>query len=260
MYKLYILLFLLVSLFVYSQEEDNDTTFFKFGSTKFIIINDDDTSKIKEVEFRGHFVGFSFGINSLNIQANNFGEGKVNNNVLQLEELRSWEVNLDFYQHSINLYKEHFGIVTGLGFKFNNYRFKNKYRIINATDSVYAVMDTVNNFYKSKLSISKIRVPLIFEWQNRIGRKHRLIYFSAGVYGSYNILAYTKYNYKRDGQKVKEKYYDTYQLNPLQYGAIVKFAYGAFEIYAEYNLSEMFINEKAAPVNQFSVGLVLLDF
>ena len=69
-----------------------------------------------------------------------------------------------------------------------------------------------------------------------------------------------KYNYKHDGNKIKEKLYENYQLNPFQYGFILKFAYGVFEIYAEYNISEMFYANKAVPVNQFSLGLVLLDF
>jgi len=261
MYKIYVIILVFFSVSVFSQEKDNDTTFIKFGGTKFIIIDEDDTSKTNDDKFRGHFAGLSMGLNLLSVNnTTNEQLGLVNSEVLQLNEVRSWEVNLDFYQHSFNLYKQHFGIVTGLGVKFNNYRFVNDNRIINTTDSVYAVIDTINNFYKSKLSISKIRIPLIFEWQNRIGRKHRLIYFSAGVYGSYDIVSYMKYNYKRDGQKIKEKFYDNYQLNPFQYGVIIKFAYGVFELYAEYNMSEMFITDKAVPVNQFSFGFVLLDF
>ena len=261
MSKLYLLVLLLfVSVFVFSQENSNDTTFFKIGSSKVIIINTD-TSSEKKAEFRGHLAGFSIGLNLLNVKSSlNINDGQINDHVLGLNEVRSWEVNFDFLQHSFNLYKEHFGIVTGLGLKFNNYRFKNYYRIINAADSVYAENDTVNNFYKTKLTITKVRIPVIFEWQNRVGRKHRLIFFSAGVFGSYNIVSYMKYNYKRDGEKIKEKIYESYQLNPFQYGLIFKFAYGLVEVYAEYNLSEMFESNKAVPVNQFSVGIVLLDF
>ncbi len=261
MNKFCIIILLFISVFAYSQTDGNDTTFFKFGKTKVIIIGSD-TSANKKPDFRGHLVGFSLGLNMMNIKSSSdFNQlGQINEDVLELNEIRSWEVNFDFFQHSFNLYKNHFGIVTGLGLKFNNYRFKNYYRIINTTTSISAVEDTVNNFYKTKLTINKLRIPLIFEWQNKIGRKHRLIFVSAGVFGSYNIVSYMKYNYKRDGNKIKEKIYENYQLNPFQYGVIFKFAYGVFEIYAEYNFSEMFYPNMAVPVNQFSVGLVLLDF
>jgi hypothetical protein len=260
MYKFHTILLLFTSLILFSQENNNDTTFFKIGGSKIIIIGSD-SIKNNNPDFRGHFVGFSIGLNLLNTSpSSNYTSGNINEQVLELNEIRSWEVNFDFFQHSFNLYKEHFGLVTGLGLKFNNYRFKNYYRIINTSDSIYAVEDTINNFYKTKLSITKLRIPLIFEWQNKIGRKHRLIFVSAGVFGSYNIVSYMKYNYKRDGNKIKEKIYETYQLNPFQYGVAFKFAYGIFEIYAEYNISKMFITDKAISVNQFSVGLVLVDF
>jgi len=260
MSKLYILVLLFVSYSVFSQEVNNDTTFFKLGNSKVIIINGD-SSSIKKADFRGHLVGFSLGLNMLNIkQSSDNNDEQINNQVLDLNVAKSLEVNFDFIQHSFNLYKKHFGIVTGLGLKFNNYKFKNYYRIINTSDSIYAEEDTINNFYKTKLTITKIRIPLTFEWQNRVGRKHRLIFLSMGVFGSYNIVSYMKYNYKRDGNKIKEKKYENYQLNPFQYGLIFKFAYGALEVYAEYNLSEMFYSNKTVPVNQFSIGLVLVDF
>ena len=261
MNKLLFFLFLTVSFIVKSQEVENDTTFFKWGNTKIIII--DDSSKTdKKTVFRGHYAGFSVGVNFLDVknEAHNSSAGFVNSDVLELDQIRSWEVNFDVFQHSFNLYRNHFGIVTGLGFKFNNYRFKNNYRIISSADSIYAVTDTINDFYKTKMTISKIRIPLIFEWQDKLGRKNRPIYFSIGVFGSYNIISYMKYNYKIDGQKIKEKYYNNYQLNSFQYGMLVRFGYGIFEFYAEYNISEMFKDNKAVVANPFSVGIIILNF
>lgn len=264
----YILLLplLVFSLLLFAQENntenENDTTFFKIGSTKFIIINDSDTSDTKEDDkFKGHFIGLSMGSNSYIIQNTSaiMLYGTITTHVLELNQPRSWEINIDAIQWSGNIYKEHFGVVTGLGFKFNNYRFKNNYYINNNNNILTAFADSSNSITKSKLTISKIRIPLLLEWQNTIGRKKTQVYFSLGGFASYNIHSHMKYNIKDANGKTKDKIYDTFELNPFQYGIMSRFGVGSIHMYVEYNVSEMFNSGKALPINQFTIGMVLIN-
>ncbi len=260
MYKKILISLLFLSLFANSQEKNNDTTYFKIGKTKFIVINDKDSLNKKDtVKFSGHFSGLSLGINFFKFGEANNNYSKITQKDLSLNLPRSWEVNLDPFQWSFNLYKQHFGLVTGLGFKFNNYLFIENRKISIKYDNLISSPDSINNIYKTKMMISKIRIPLMFEWQNKVGRLNKTIYFSAGGFVSYNISSHIKYNFNNDGKKIKEKKENTYYLNPLQYGLMMRFGFGSLDIYAEYNLSEMFTNGKALPINQFSVGIVLIN-
>jgi hypothetical protein len=164
-------------------------------------------------------------------------------------------------EFNFGLYDNRVGISTGLGFNFNNYRFKNNYRIYNIEDKVVSALDTVYNFRKSKMTISTIKIPLIFEYQSKKNKKDkRLFYINVGMFASYNMSQYMKYVYDKNGEKIKDKTYETFHLNPFQYGVTARMGIGFLEIYAEYNISEMFKDSDDFQVNQFSVGFVLIDF
>lgn len=236
------------------EQSEQDTSFFKFGGTKILFITD--TTYVPKEKFSGHFASLSFGINSfIQGESSEYFDAKA----LELNLGRSWEFNADAFDISFNLYKQHFGVLTGLGFKFQNYRLANNYLIYNDKEHTYSELDTVTNYTKSKLAINSVRVPVLFEWQNTYGRKHREIYFSAGMTFSYRMVSFMKYNYKIDGEKRKDKKFADYHLNPFQYTILAKLGIGEFEFYFEYNLSKMFKSGEGIDANQFSVGLILLD-
>ncbi len=255
--KVKIFIYIILSSFLVFAQNESDTTYFQFGQTKVLIIKDTTYKhEKKEHKFSGHFSSLSLGLNS-------FTSKQLDNNfpkeALELDKPRSWEVNIDVLQFSFNLIKQHFGIVTGLGFKFNNYRFKNNYTIYNDNNNIYAVEDTIYNYTKSKMTISSVRIPLLFEWQNTFSRKKRSIYIGAGLIGSYKMQSFMKYNYTANDDKKKLKKFSDYYLNPFQYSIILRFGIGEIELYGEYNLSSMFEKGKAIDANQFSAGIILLE-
>jgi len=269
MKKLVLILFVLSLTNLFSQ---SDTTFFRLGSTKFIVFTDTSVSVKKHTEkYKGHLASVTVGVNSLNIvEKNNITtidapqpqEGTIlSKTALELDQARAWEFGFSVMEFNFGLYDNRMGISTGLGFNFNNYRFKNNYRIYNIEDKVVSALDTVYNFRKSKMTISTIKIPLIFEYQSKKNKKDkRLFYINVGVFASYNMAQHMKYVYDRNGEKIKEKNYETFHLNPFQYGVTARMGIGFLEIYAEYNISEMFKKNDDLQVNQFSVGVVLLDF
>jgi hypothetical protein len=247
------ILFVFFSLNIFAQTE-NDTAFFQIGGTKIFFVND--TNYTPEEKFKGHYSSLSIGINA-------FTQNKSNDffpvEAMNINIERSWEFNLDFMDLSFNLYKKHFGIVTGLGFKFQNYRLSENYKIYNDAKHVYAEIDTTINYSKIKLAINSFRIPLLFEWQNTFGRKNRQIYISTGGFISYRMASFLKYNYTLNDEKRKDKNFADYHINPLQYGILLKIGISEFEIYMEYNISKMFDSNEGIDANQFSVGLILLE-
>ena len=268
MKRLFIILFVLSLTNLFSQ---SDTTFFRLGSTKFIVFTDTSISVKKHTEkYKGHLAGITLGINSLNIVENNttltntpkLQEGTIlSKSALELDQVRSWEFGMNVMEFNFGLYDNKFGVSTGLGFNFNNYRFKNNYRIYDTENKVVSELDTVYNFRKSKMTVSSIRIPVIFEFQSKKNKKdNRLFYINAGMFASYNMSSHMKYVYDKNNKRIKERNYETFYLNPFQYGVTARIGIGFLEIYAQYNISEMFTNNDDLKVNQFSVGVVLLDF
>lgn len=268
MRKLLIILFIFSLTNLFSQ---SDTTFFRLGSTKFIVFTDTSASVKKHTEkYKGHIAGITLGINSLNIieqksilmNVPSPVEGTVlSKSALELDQVRSWEFGINVMEFNFGLYDNRFGISTGLGFNFNNYRFKNNYRIYDTDTKVVSALDTIYNFRKSKMMVSSIKIPVIIEFQSKKNKKDkRLFYINAGMFASYNMSSHMKYVYDRNNEKVKVKNYESFYLNPFQYGITARIGIGFFEIYAEYNISEMFKDNEDLHVNQFSIGVVLINF
>jgi len=269
MKKTLLILFILSLTNLFSQ---SDTTFFRLGSTKFIVFTDTSISvKRRKEKYKGHLAAITIGVNSLNVEKKNNTmimiapepqEGvELSESALELDQMRAWEFGFNVMEFNFGLYDNRVGVSIGLGFNFNNYRFKNNYRIYNTDKKVVSALDTVYNFRKSKMTISSVKIPLIFEYQSKKNKKdNSLFYINAGMFISYNMSQHMKYVYDKNGEKIKERDYETFHLHPFQYGVTARIGIGFLEIYAEYNISEMFKDNNDLKVNQFSVGVVLINF
>ena len=176
MKKGYILVtMMLIGLTSFTQEEDNpaDTTRFNFGEKEILIIDhiedsliieDGDTVLYEPSKRRSeaHWAGLDFGVTMLlNASgANNFPNNPQWNN----DPARSQVWNLNILEHKFNIAKEYFGITTGLGFSFTSVALKNNYVLTDTADSLFASIDTVNNYSKNKLKAAYLTIPLLLEF------------------------------------------------------------------------------------------------
>jgi hypothetical protein len=190
-----------------------------------------------------------------------FESRDLNKEAYELDQYRAWEFGVDIMEYNIGFSNNRFGMAVGLGFNFNNYRFKNYYRIYNTDEKVVSTIDTLTDFTKTKMTVSYIKLPVVIEFQSKRNKKgNSVFYINAGGYIAYKLSSHMKYNYRENGDKIKDKTYQGFYIDPLQYGVSVQFGISFIEIYAEYNLSSMFKNNDDLNVNQFSVGVVLVNF
>ena len=212
--------------------------------------------------FRGHWAGVQWGFNGLmdpNFSLNMTGDNKY----LELRQGRSWNFNINPIQYSFGLGTNYAGIVTGLGFEFNNYIFRNPVSLmvdngITVEDDSYA-LDPNKNVKKSRFSTSHITVPLLFEFQIPTSQNRHRIFFSAGVIGGVKIGSHTKVVY--DGvRKGKDKTRDDFNLSTFRYGVTAQIGYRAIKLFATYYPTGLFEKGKGPEVYPFSVGLTLLNF
>lgn len=256
--------------------EQEDTTTVKIGKRGLRIVEDENGTDVNILDmddfedefeyrrvrqFKGHWAGFELGINGYVDKDYNF---TLTNDLApyELNYTKSYNVNINFLQYNLGLISDKIGLVTGMGFEFNDYKFDRKITIIEDDaegitrfdDQTYAGY----NVQKTKLSTTYLTVPLILEFQVPVYRYHRL-YLGGGVIGGVNIGAHTKVVYE-DGGKQKDKVKDDFNLSPFRYAATVRVGYRSLRLFANYNLVSLFEKNKGPELYPFSIGLVLIDF
>jgi len=280
----FVLFTLLITLGIYAQETDstlvemkeelnNDTTNIRFKRKTVKIIEEEEGTKIlvqkkenceksiwndDEKRFKGSWSGFSVGMS--NYLDKDFSLSRTTDNeFMDLNTGKSWNMNLNFAQYSINLINNKFGIVTGLGLEWNYYRFdnnntiqKNDEGVIVEDASTYAGM----NIQKSKLSTTYATVPILLEFHSSADQNKGVV-VSAGVIGAIKIGSNTKIVYKEEGDENKDKKRDDYNLSPLKYGLTARIGVGDWLIYGNYYLTSLFEKDKGPELYPFSIGIAL---
>jgi hypothetical protein len=258
-----------------------DTTVINFKKKKIRIIGDKEGTSIEvkkdgedsdfdfdndnEFDFNGddedfdiHWAGFEFGIN--NYVNNNFSmDLSDENNFMELNTSKSWNINLNIIEYELPLIKENFGIGTGLGFEFNDYRFDNLQPIKKEGEQI--VTDTSFSSYnvdKAKLTTTYITLPILFEYQTNPGEDNNKFFITAGIIGGIKIGSHTKVVYNNEkGNKKKNKERGDFYLSPLRYGYSVKMGYGFLKVFANYYQTGLFQEGKGPELHPFTVGFTI---
>ena len=209
-------------------------------------------------KFSGHWAGIDLGFNTfLNPDYEGYDTGFMKNDIF-----RSNSFHLNLIQQSIGLQRNrnNFGLVTGLGIQFQDYRL-DKNTTIERTWNNKIVPKT---FYfdenqKSKLFIYSIIVPVLAEIQIPINNYKNRLYFSSGMYFGYRIGSYTKIKYHTE-QKQVLKVTDYYSLQDFKYGIMARTGYRWINFFAIYELTPFFKENKGPELTPFTFGVTLLGF
>jgi hypothetical protein len=229
----------------------------KHGSTiKFDHLDDQEYESWtgRAPHFKGHWAAIEMGINSFaKVDYKAFTP-----NFMDLNQNKSFEVDINFLRYSIGLQKDkrNIGLVTGLGITYNDYRFSNAYTIVNDNGMVAPVALDRNGLSKSKLSTSYLTVPLMLEFQVPVNGHDKRLYFSAGVIGGLKVGSHTKV--KLDGNKSKS--HDDFNINPFRYGTTARIGYKGINIFGTYYYSTFFKNGRGPEMFPFTIGIGLMNW
>ena len=218
--------------------------------------NVEECKKIKAKGFAGHWAGIDIGLNNY-VNSNHSFSLKGNDEFMSINSDRSLSFAFNFFQHSIGLIGKNFGLVTGLGFEFNNYFFDRnnsigKDSIGNITSKPY---DPIH-LDKSKLEAAYLNIPLIFELQfpGNVSRTKRFR-LAAGIIGSLKLESHTKVEYRDNNRKQKDKNHDDFNMSFLRYGFTVRAGLNKVNLFANYYPVRLFEKDKGPELYPFSVGL-----
>lgn len=209
----------------------------------------------KRSRFEGHFAAFEFGVNNF-MNPDFTYTPKPENDYLNLMTGKSFNVNINFAQYSIGLIDDNVGLVTGLGFEFNDYKFEGNTSItvengITVPDSSYIQAGIDPSL--SKLTMGYFTIPLILEFQVHI--RYSTIYLSGGIIGGVKMGSHTKVEYMVNNEENVDKQYKDFNINPFRYELTARVGINNLGIYALYSPVPLFEENRGPVIHPFSLGL-----
>jgi hypothetical protein len=183
--------------------------------------------------FKGHWAGIEFGFNNY-LTANHSSSMPSDINYMSLQSNKSTNFNINFTQLSLG-FARHFGIVTGLGINWNNYRFDGNNNIMKGPNGVIEELDPGTQLNKSKLTTVYLTVPAMLELQIPANNHH--LNLGAGFIGAIKLGSHSKMKFE-NGDKVKSN--DDFSLNLLRYGTTARIGYENFQLYGTYYFTPLF--------------------
>ena len=261
-----------VKLFSQEQHKDDDTLKIKWKGSRIWIFEDkalakkDSTKKEKKAKQNfTHWGGFDLGICMLTNAQNQFRipqekDTTKMNNFLDLNYGRSWYFSLNLFKKNIKLYKNYVNFVTGLGFEWSNYNFKNKITLPSNAPYISSANITVApdsmSYTKNKLRMAYLKAPLLLEFNTNTHNSDKSFHIAVGAELGYKIASSTKQVYDLNGYEYKIKRKEDYNLASFKYSAVVRAGYGNyFTVFANYGLSQLFEKDKGPSVYPFTAGI-----
>ena len=153
--------------------------------------------------------------------------------------------------------KSPFLIVSGLEFAFNNYMFEDNVVVEEVGNTTFFIENEEISFQKTKLTHSSVNLPFmaLLEFKRENGKDGFTI--GAGPFIGYRLGSHTKVKYQEGGRTEKDKTRDSFNLSDFQYGAEGVIGYGSLNLFAKYNMNDLFKENRGPQTNVVSFGLRL---
>lgn len=208
-----------------------------------------------------HSINFDIGMNNY-LTADGFPD--QDNSLYTVKPWGSWYVGINSVQRTRLANK--FFLEWSLGVSWYNFKFENEKTQISKDDNsvIFSENPLDVNFNKSKLTAAYVQgalVPMIDFGANKRkpsifdGDSSDSFRIGIGPYVGYRIDSYSKQVYELNGDKEKPKNHDNFYLNNLRYGVRVQIGFDDIDLFFNYDLNELYIENKGPKLNAFSFGV-----
>lgn len=176
------------------------------------------------------------------------------NSLLSLRPLGSWYLGLNF--DNVTHVAGPIYLDWGVGASLQSFSFENtRVRVLKGADDITFTEESNIVGDVSKLSMSHINlhfVPTI-----SFGR-YSAFRVGFGAYAGYRINAQAKYKYDdANGNRQKDKITDNWFINPFRYGMRATIGWDSFDLFFNYDLTELFEDDINAPrLNPVTFGVI----
>ena len=209
-------------------DEGDEDSFFEYYRE-----DDENDRAQRRNRFKGHWSAFEAGINNY-LTSDNSLTLPESIDYMNLHSSKSLNFNINFSQMSLG-FTRHFGIVTGLGINWNNYRFDGNNNIQKGEGGIIEILDPGVLLKKSKLSTAYLNLPFLLEIQ--IPADYHTLNLAFGPVGAIKLYSSSKMIFE-DGDKITSD--GDFSLNLLRYGVTARFGFENFHVYGTYYLTPLF--------------------
>jgi hypothetical protein len=288
---------------IVDSDKDRDTTYIHIPGTGVVVTENDDSVKVKvgnrviiidddgevktrhrENKFNGSWAGVDIGLNGYVNPDFNMNFPKEHE-YMDLRMEKSIAVNLNFFEQNIPLAKnQKWGMVTGLGFSFNNYRFLRPTRLSMDSSMLIGYLDQDISIRKSKLTAMYLTLPLLFEFQTAPCYHKNGFHINLGVVVGARLSSHTKKYYNElntefnvtkynpetgqyevvytavSPEEAKTHSYGDWFLQPFKFDATARIGWNFLNFWANYSLNTMFRKDKGPVLYPWSAGITLVCF
>lgn len=246
------------------QQKTQDTAIVRIGKKDVKVIDHDGGTEIlwgkgkhrkdNPNKFNGHWEGVEFGFNAFD-KPNYSMYSPADKDFMSLNQGKSMEFDLNFYELNIGLAKSYVGLVSGMGLSFNNYRFDNPYTLEKGQFMTEPVSLNPENLSKTKLAVTYLNVPVLLEFQIPVNQNEGRLFINAGLIGGVKIGSHTKVKYGDN----KDKDRSGFNLNSFKYAATARIGYKDICLFANYSLTPLFQSGKGPELTPFTIGISFLN-
>jgi hypothetical protein len=239
---------------------DGDSTKVAIGNHSLVVDEKGNVEwkRSKKHKFKGHWAGFDLGVNGYVDKDFNL-DVPQEYDFLTLQYEKSIDVNINFFEQNINLVNNKLGLVTGLGLRWNNYRFSNNVVLNPDSAQIFGYNDFDRDWRKSKLVVNYLTLPLFLEYQTNRFSKSNSFHIAAGAVLGWRYATHTKMLYFENGRQ-KPKQRNSFHLEPFRYDATVRIGWGIINLYATYSLNTLFKEGRGPELYPFAMGITFLNF
>ncbi len=246
-------------------DEWGDTTKIRVGRRTFKVIEGDggtfmkyekeDKNKKWHGSFNPHWAGLEVGMNAFYKSDyslyNDSYEGFFD---LNPGQSLSW--NLNFAEFAFKNERKTIGVVTGLGFSFNDYAFSDAFTIEKSAGRRMIVPvpldEQIKDVKKSKLHVSYLTAPLMLEIKTPLRMGDSRLYLAGGVIGGLYLGSHTKYKYYKGG---KEKTEGNFYINQWKYDLTGRIGFGDFCVFVNYGMTPLFKENRGPELYPIQFGI-----
>ncbi len=242
-----------------------DTTKFRFGDKNVMIFNKDNEDmpgschrKCGKDKVKPQWAGLELGFNS--VMTNDFDFDLPSGyEYFEPTAGRSFSVGLNIFEIGVPIVKKHMTLVTGAGFEFDNYYYKNNYVLNADSNTLSATLMPGPEYKTNKLGIGYFRIPLLLQFDSKKDKHGSTFHFSMGAIGAVKMCSRTKQLWEIDNTKYRMVTHDDFNLSPFKADATVRIGYGYLNLFVNYSLNSMFQKGHGPQVFPVSAGITLVN-
>ncbi|NQY09401.1 MAG: DUF2807 domain-containing protein [Flavobacteriales bacterium] len=189
------------------------------------------------------------------------------NEFMTVDYAKSYTIAASHYKVLICTRGSRLTLVSGVGLERNSIDLKNNVQLrgqYNTPEGMenytWGETDTINAFTRNRLNVTYLNLPLLFNLNLGGSANAPDFYLLVGATAGLRIGTRMKYKYDDNGDKVKYKEKNDFNVNPFKLNLTARIGIKDVELFANYSLTSLFEKNGGPELYSFSAGLSITSF